>query len=184
MSIQNDTRRQCLPLCFRFSTSHEMAEFASRSYNQRHTRESASVPTSTSHKMAVCASSSHTEHHRRWQCLPLSVIFNITEEGLATFLNYRIQTAVFAPVCHIQHHTRRLYRLFLFSVKIILPSDVIKPKPVLGYAHTQKCEDETYFSTTLNLQCLKHCFQSDTCGIILPCSLIIYVKTGGHSSGY
>ena len=34
--IQHNTRRQCLALCFTFSTVHEMAEFASPSNNQRH----------------------------------------------------------------------------------------------------------------------------------------------------
>ena len=35
--------------------------------------------------MTVFASLSHTEHHRKWQCVPLRVIFNITQEGFAFF---------------------------------------------------------------------------------------------------
>ena len=135
MSIQHDTRRQCLPLCFRFSTSREMAEFASLSHNQRHST------------IRQCLSLYQPQLHTRWKCLPLWVIlnitedlplwviFNITQEGIAFFLSYIIQTAVFASVCPVQHHTRRLCWLFLFNFKIILSPIGIVP---LGYQKKKK----------------------------------------------
>ena len=59
---------------------------------------------------------SRIEHHTKGVCL------------LAEF-HYRT-TPVSASACHIQHNTRRLCWPLLFSVSIIPPSDVIKPRRV------------------------------------------------------
>ena len=104
--IQRNTRRPCLPLCLILSTLHEMP----LSHNQRYS--------TVRQRLSLYQPQLHTG----WQCFPLGVIlnitedgnvclcviFNITQEGFASFLNYIRQTAVFAPVCRIQHHARRL----------------------------------------------------------------------------
>ena len=79
---------------------------------------------------------------------------NIIQERFASFLDFTIiQMPVSASVCHIQHNTRRLCWPLLFSVSIILPSDVIKastcrPSPrahlhVLGMLRLMPCHKPT-----------------------------------------
>ena len=124
-------RWQCLPLC----------------YSQHHTRwQDLTLWVITNvivqyDSVCLCINLSFTQDGS----ICLWVLLNFIEVGnrspiqdltkrVVSVLNYIRQTAVFASVCRIQQHTRRLCWRFLLSFKIVLPSDVIKPRLVpLGH---------------------------------------------------
>ena len=62
--IQNNTRQQCLPVCFIFSPSHEMARFVSLSHNKRDSTERQCLYEPQLHTKWQCLPLSHIEHHR------------------------------------------------------------------------------------------------------------------------
>ena len=136
-----------------------------------------SVSTSTSHKMALFASLRHIEHHRRWQCLPLSVILNITQEGFASFsLNY------------IKHTDSTSYKTspltFPFQFKNRTPSGCNQASTCAVWIQKGGNYLNIFFNPFKCTVFKTLCFQTDTRSIILPRSLIKYANTGGHLLGY